>query len=154
MQKQITVLTNLLKSQMSQSVNVQTTSKTNEQVTKTMANKKRTHSEGSASSSEAVPAKMTPSSRQEDKSSATSEEMEAPQPSGNTTSEGTVAGRERVRRSHTSARVSSVPPAPQGGKEGVVTGSSVSKGNKGGEVSKPKKDKYGHIKSRILAPTS
>ena len=70
--------------------------------------------------------------------SSTSEETRETPPSDVVTTEGALGGRERSNRLSAHTRDPSVPPPGRQVKGGVEAGSSVPKGNKGGDVSKTK----------------
>ena len=78
------------------------------------------------------------------RSSISKETMETP-PSDVVTTEGALGGRERSNRLSAHTRDPSVPPPGRQVKGGVEAGSSVPKGNKGGDVSKFNKKKINKI---------
>ena len=147
MQQQITTLMNLIKGQVNTTIPMPNTSNDmpkKQTVPKKTSGSKRSRSAGSVSSDEAGPTKIAPSNRQEVKQSA--EVMETASPSDNVTSEGTSEERGRPSHPPNSSRGSSALP-DQKVKERVGSGSSVSTGNKGSDVSKKKSEK-----TRITGP--
>ena len=144
MQQQIIDLTNLLKTQ---SLNVSTAQNT---VMKNLQ-QKRGHS---SSEDEDTPSeKRAPSSRQEDKASASSEEtMETP-PGVEDTPEEAVDGRRRTNHPLNPSRDSSTPSTGRAVKERGEAGSSVSSGNRRGDVSNNKKHTNKAKPNIITAPS-